>query len=234
MFDLFRSRDKMVRILLGALLLIVALSMLTYLIPTYDSGGSADTGQVVAEVGKDVITVPDVQRGIQGNLRQRQLPNELLPTFIPQMVQDMITERARAYEAERLGFKVTEADVRDAIKQSIPSLFPDGNFVGRETYAAMLAQQNMTIEGFETDLRRQLLVTRLRNIALEGMVVSPAEVEEAFRKKNARIIVQYVKLSAAKFKAEAEPTLADLQAYYNANKAAFQKPERKNLVMLIA
>src|SRR5690348_1974406 len=118
MFDLFRSRDKMVRILLGALLLIVALSMLTYLIPTYDTGTSAGTGQVVAEIGKDTITVPEVQQLIQNNMRQRQLPAELLPTFIPQMVQDMITERALAYEAERLGFQVTDADVRDAIKQS--------------------------------------------------------------------------------------------------------------------
>src|SRR5690242_2947562 len=85
MFDLFRSRDKAVRILLGALLVLVALSMLTYLIPTYDTGTGSPDGQVVAEVGKDVITVPDVQRVIQNNLRDRQLPAELLPNFIPQM-----------------------------------------------------------------------------------------------------------------------------------------------------
>ena len=48
MFDLFRSRDKAVRILLGALLVLVALSMLTYLIPTYDTGSGSPDGQVVA------------------------------------------------------------------------------------------------------------------------------------------------------------------------------------------
>jgi peptidyl-prolyl cis-trans isomerase D len=234
MFDLFRSRDKMVRILLGALLLIVALSMLTYLIPTYDTGTSDASGQVVAEVGKEVITVPDVQKLIQGNMRQRQLPAELLPTFIPQMVQDLITERALAYEAQRLGFQVTDADLRDAIKQTIPSLFPDGNFVGRDAYAAMLAQQNVSIEDFENDLRRQLLVTRLRNIALEGMIVSPQEVEQAFKKKNARIVVQYVKLPRDKYRSEAEPTLKEMQDYYSANKMSYQKPERKNLLLLVA
>ncbi|SRR5579883_505976 len=234
MFDLFRSRDKAVRILLGALLLLVALSMLTYLIPTYDTGTSAGSGQVVAEVGKDVITTTDVQRLIQGNLRSRQLPPEILPTFIPQMIQDLITNRALEYEANRLGFQVTDADVRDAIRQSLPQLFPDGNFVGKETYAAMLAQQNLSIEDFEADLRRQILVTRLRNIALEGMIVSPAEIEQAYKKKNDKVKIAYVKLTADKYKSELEPTLADMQAYYNANKATFQKPERKNLTLLIA
>jgi peptidyl-prolyl cis-trans isomerase D len=148
MFDLFRSRDKAIRILLGAMLLLVALSMLTYLIPSYNTG-STTSDQVVAEVGKEAITLSDVQKEVQANLRNRQLPPEILPTFVPQLVQDMVTRRALAYEAERLGFRVSDQDLRDTIRQTIPSLFPNGTFVGKEAYASMLAQQGISIPEFE-------------------------------------------------------------------------------------
>jgi peptidyl-prolyl cis-trans isomerase D len=78
------------------------------------------------------------------------------------------------------------------------------------------------------------MITRLRNIAMEGMVVSPAEVEQAFKKKNEKIKVEWVKLTADKYKNELEPTTEDLQTYYKTNKLAYQKPERKNLILLVA
>src|SRR5580700_2492409 len=124
MFDLFRSRDKAVRILLGGLLLMVAISMLTYLVPSYNTGSStADT--VLAEIGKETITLNDAQRLVQSAMRNRQLPPEIVPTYIPQMVDQLVTERAMAYEADRLGFQVTDADLSDTIRQMVPSLFPD-------------------------------------------------------------------------------------------------------------
>src|ERR1035438_7280221 len=128
MFDLFRSRDKAVRILLGAPLLMVAISMLTYLVPNYNPGGASSSDVVVAEIGNEALTLPEVQRQIQNTVKGRQLPPQILPTFIPQIVDQMVTERAIAYEAERLGFVVTDAQLADGIRQMIPSLFADGNF----------------------------------------------------------------------------------------------------------
>src|ERR1043166_5198603 len=99
MFDLFRSREKSVRILLGALLLLVALSMLTYLVPNYDTGSASAHDTIVAEVGGIPITTVEVQRNIQGTMRGRQIPPEIMGTFIPQIVEGIINERAMAYEA---------------------------------------------------------------------------------------------------------------------------------------
>lgn len=233
MFDLFRSREKSVRILLGALLLLVALSMLTYLVPSYNTGSRA-SDQVVAEVGKEVITQTDVQRLIQNTMRERQMPAEILPNYIPQMVEQMVTERAMAYEAEQLGFQVSDAEVAGAIRQLVPNLFPDGKFVGQGAYAALLAQQGLTIGEFEHDLKRQMLITRLRDVAVEGTIVTPLEIEQEYRKKSAKIKVEYVKVTADKYRAEVQPTPEEIQTYYRANSAAYQTPEKKNLVILFA
>jgi peptidyl-prolyl cis-trans isomerase D len=233
MFDLFRSRDKAVRILLGGLLLMVAISMLTYLVPSYNTGSSSDE-TVLAVVGKETITLNDAQRIVQSAMRNRQLPPEILPTYIPQMVDQLVTERAMAYEADRLGLQVSDADLVETIKQMVPSLFPDGKFVGKDAYAAMLAQQNMTIEMFENDLKRQVLITRLRDVALEGTIVTPLEIEQAFRKKNEKIKIEFVKLTGDKYKNEVQPSEADMQSYYKANLPRYQAPEKKSMAILIA
>jgi peptidyl-prolyl cis-trans isomerase D len=234
MFDLFRSREKGMRIMLGVMGGLLGLSMLTYLIPNYNAGGGPSGDSIVADIGKDPITTQEVQQLVQSSLRGRQIPPEIIPTYVPQLVDNLISERALQYEAERLGFEVTDAQIADAIKQYVPNLFQDGRFVGKEAYAALLSQQNMTIPEFEQNVRRQLLITRLRNVALEGTVVTPQEIEQEYKKKNEKIKVEWVKLSQDKYKSEVEPTLAEMQQNFQINQGAYSVPERKNLVILIA
>jgi peptidyl-prolyl cis-trans isomerase D len=233
MFDLFRSREKMVRIFLGAILVVVSLSMLTYLVPSYGNGSSAND-QVVAQIGKEILTTQDVQAQIETTMRGRQIPPEVLPTFVPQIVNQMITDRVLAYEAQQLGFQVTDQDLANAIRQMLPNLFPDGKFVGKDMYAQLLAQQNLSIPQFESQLRREILTTRLREVAVEGTIVTPFEIEQTYRKQNEKIKIEYVKLTQDKYKKEVEPTPEEMQAYFKANAATYQIPERKNLTILIA
>jgi peptidyl-prolyl cis-trans isomerase D len=234
MFDLFRSRDKAVRILLGAILLAVSLSMLTYLIPNYGSG-AADTGDnVVAQVGDGAITLPDVQKVVEQVTRGRQVPSALLAAYVPRIVDDLVTQRALAYQAEKLGFQVTDVQMSEAIRQLIPSLFQDGKFVGTQAYSAMLAQQNTTIADFEADLRRQILTSRLRNMIVDGIVVTPAEIDQEYKRKNEKIKVEYVKLTAEKYRKDVQPTVAEEQEYFKANAGKYQMPEQKALTVLVA
>jgi peptidyl-prolyl cis-trans isomerase D len=232
MFNLFRSRDKLIRIVLGGLLVLVSLSMLTYLIPSYGtSGSSSDT--VVAEIGKDQLTLAEVQKNIQVALRGKQLPPEFVPHYIPEVIRSMVNERALVWQAQRMGFRVNDNELAAGIKAMIPQLFPDGKFVGKDAYGAFLAQQNLSIEEFELNMQRQLLLTRLRQVVLEGTVVSPQEIEQEYHNKNDKVKVQYVKLSPDKYRNDVKVSPEAVKAYYDAHISSYTVPEKRSLGIIL-
>ena len=231
MFDLFRSRAKAVRYLLGALLVLVALSMVITLIPGF--GGSAPSDDpIVAEIGGENLTVRDVQINIQAALRGRTIPPDMVPTLVPQYVNQMIAERALAYQARRLGFEVTEADLAQAIQSVFPQMFQEGKFIGREAYQAFLAQQNMSIAEFESNMRKQMLLTRLRNIVLEGMLVTPDEIEAEYRMRNERIKVDYVMYSPDRFRPQIKVSPQEIQEKFKKEAASYVIPEKRSFQLI--
>ena len=146
MFDLFRSRDKAVRYLLGGLLGVVALSMVVTLIPGYGTP-SQNREMVVAEVGKDQITVRQVQSVMQNVVRSRRVPQEMIPHYVPQLIDQMITERAVAFQAERMGFRVSDEEVANAIRSMLPQMLGSGEF-DRNLYTRYLQQQGLSVDEF--------------------------------------------------------------------------------------
>jgi len=235
MFNLFRSRDKAVRLLLGGLLCLVALSMVTYLIPGSGMGSADDTVDktVVAKIGSDEITQQDVSRQVQNLTRSQQLPSGLLSVYVPQIVKQMINERVMAYEAARLGMKVTPEEVDTAIVDTLPpQLIKDGKVDGT-TLQAMLQQEGMTIADMKSTTARQLLVNRLVKMVSDGVVVSPAEIEKAFRQRNEKVKIEYAMILPAKYQSEAEPTEAEMKAYYDSHKAEFRVPEKKSFGIIV-
>jgi peptidyl-prolyl cis-trans isomerase D len=234
MFDLFRSRDKAVRITLSVLLGLVGLSMVTYLIPTTgDTSGSTSDTSVVASIGKVDLTSQDVTKSIQALTRNRQIPPELLSIYATQMVNQMINDRAMAYEANRIGLRVTPDETDNAIIDSLPAEATKGGKVDSAMMAAVLQQQGLSMADLKDDTSRQILISRLRQIVAEGVVVAPREIADEFHKKNDKVQLDYVLLAPAKFQAEAEPSEAEIKAYYDAHKASFQTPEKRSLAIVL-
>ena len=232
MFDLFRSRAKAVRIFLGALLLLVAASMVTYLIP----GGFSNQGgqdQVIAEIGKQPLTVTDFQQRMEMAQRNKSIPPGAGALFAQQLLDQMISTEALAYEAQRLGVVVTDADLARALRASMPQLFPNGQFVGKETYAAFLAQQNLTIPEFETQMRRELLISRLSGLIVDNLVVTPEEVVRDFQHKEQRVKLEYVALSPDKLASQVSITPAEMKIYFDTFRAQYRIPERRSFQMLV-
>jgi len=233
MFDLFRSRDKAVRYLLGALLGLVALSLVITLIPGYGAA-SAPREQVVAKIGDDNLTVPEVQATLQSALRSRQMPQEMIQFYVPQLIDQMITERAIAYQASRMGFRINDEELANAIRSMLTQFFPTGE-IPQDGYARVLSQQGLTIPEFERNVRTNLLLLRLQNIAMEGAIVTPEEVDREYHRKNDKIKVEYVKYTPpGDLRSQVHITPEEMKAYFESQKGQFTVPEKRSFDLLVA
>ncbi len=229
MFDLFRSRAKAVRILLGAMLGVIALSMLVYLIPGTGMTTAADTGdQVVAEIGKSSVTVAQIQQQLKNVLQNKQLPPDLAATYVPQIVDQAIAERAVSYEAEQLGFRISDKDLADAVRSFPFSSMPPDQY-------QQYVEQNtgMTVAEFEDNVRLKSYEDSVMNIAEEGIIVTPAEVESEYRKRNEKIKIDYIGFDPSKMITTLKATPEDLNTYFARNRGFYNLPETRSVQLIV-
>src|SRR3984957_1035107 len=230
MFDLFRSRAKAVRIMLGAMLAIVALSMLIYLIPgTGITAADSSADQVIAEIGKSTVTLGQVQTQLKNALQNRRLPPEFAATYIPQLVDQAIAERAVAYEAEQLGFRVSDRDLADTLRS-----FPFATLPVDQYQQYVEQQYGTTVPDFEENVRSLTYEDALNLIVTEGIIVTPADAEAEYRKRNDKLKVDYIGFSPTKVMADMKPTPEQLNAYFTKNKGFYKVPETRNVQFIVA
>src|ERR1700685_4276566 len=125
------------------MLVFICASMAITLIPGFGSnvGIGGPPAGVLATIGDQTVTVPEVQREARAMIRQ-QLPRGgpqaamLMPYFATQAAEQLINEKALVSEAHRMGLRVSDAELRDELQhgQLGTMLFPDGKFIGQEEY----------------------------------------------------------------------------------------------------
>ncbi len=95
-----------------------------------------------------------------------------------QILQQMVDERAALAEAERLGIKVSDEEVRQRIF-AIPAFQENGGFIGEARYQQLLRMQRppMIASEFEDNVRRGLAVEKLRGSLTDWLSVTDAELE---------------------------------------------------------
>jgi len=230
MFDLFRSRAKAVRILLGAMLGVIALSMLVYLIPGTGMTTTANSDdQVIAEIGKSNITIAQIQQQLRNALQNQRLPPDLAATYIPQLVDQAIAERAVSYEAEQLGVRVSDRDLALALRSLPFSTLPP------DQYQQYVEQQTgMTVPEFEDNMRLKNYEDSILNIAAEGIIVTPAEAENEYRKRNEKIKIDYIGFDPSKLIATLKVTPEEISTYFALNRSFYNIGETRSLQMIVA
>jgi len=230
------------KFVLGGLLTIISVFMVITLVPGFGStdffGTAAPARGVVAKVAGTDITSQEVQRQARDMVRQ-QFPrggaqaSMLLPFFASQAAQQLIQRQVIIAEAEHLGLRATDDDVRDELQHGryAETFFPGGNFIGQAQYEEMLQQHDLTVPQFERDVKDGILIDKLRSLISGGAMVTDAEVRQRFEKENSKVKFDYAVLRKDDILKGLHPTDPELRAFYEKNKATYNNsiPEKRKI-----
>jgi peptidyl-prolyl cis-trans isomerase D len=222
-------------------LAIVVLAFIALYFPSFMNDPTqigASGSDVVATVdGKDIKGL-DYQRRYQNQMAafQQQYGSNINEQMLRQLgidqqiLQQMVDEQAALVEAERQGIRVSDEELAQQIF-AIPALQENGRFIGETRYEQLLASQNppMIKSTFEENLRRSMMIDKLRSAVTDWVAISDADVEREYRERNEKVKVQVVALTADKFRDKVMVSDADIASYYQAHQAEYRKGEQRKI-----
>ncbi|HZI63332.1 MAG TPA: peptidyl-prolyl cis-trans isomerase [Thermoanaerobaculia bacterium] len=179
----------------------------------------------IAEFQRSYRALEDQMRELYGDrynadvARQMQLPMQALDR--------LVARRVLVREAERLGLRPSDDEVRAEILQIGAFATPDGGFVGDQEYADILRRNGQTVAAFERSLREDLAVQKLTSALAQAARVSDAEVERSYRQEAEQVGIRYVLLPAGRFTEQVTATPEAVRAYFEAHPQEFQLAEQR-------
>ncbi|HEY3383906.1 MAG TPA: peptidyl-prolyl cis-trans isomerase [Vicinamibacterales bacterium] len=227
-------------------LALVVLAFIIFYIPAFlgrgDGGEAALSSDTVATVDGHQISVAEFRRAYQaqmqmyrgaygGNVSEQMLKQLGLDQ---QILQQMVDEQASLLEARKQGIDVTDAEVAQRIF-AIPAFQENGKFIGQARYAALLRMQRppMSVEEFEENLRRSLVVDKLRAALTQWVSVTDKDVEREYRRRNEKVKLEMVSFAADKFRPEVTVSDAELVPYFEGRKEQYRIGEKRRIKFLL-
>ncbi len=240
----FLQRDsRVVKAFFVVIIGMASISMVVYLIPglTGQGAASADTYAVVyphwysklLSSGASV-SQEKVDKMARAQLAQQRYPDNpvILNLFEQRVGQQLVQQEVLLVEAEKLGIRATEDDVRQYLQTGSAGavLFPGGKFIGDDQYAALVANRfNMSVSEFEDDVRHDIAIRRLQALITGGVTVGDQEVRDDYRKNNIKIKFDYAVISSDDIRKGINPSDSDLEAFFKKNAARYASavPEQR-------
>ena len=237
MLDRMRRRKNWLKWSLGIVVAaFVALYFPSFMGPA--TGGTAPNDAIATVDGRPV-TVATYQRayrlqvdqvrtayGDQFNeqmLQQLQMPMRVL--------QQLVDEETVQAEADRLGIRVSDEELRQRIV-SVPAFQMNGQFFGWERYQQFIRSQGMTPGDFEESIRREMKGQKLQALVTGWVRVDDEDVEREYRRRNEKVKLDVAIFTANQFRSTIQPTDAELKAHFSADPEKFRQPEKRRVRFL--
>lgn len=203
-------------------------------------GGSAPS-DAAATVGSYTVTYGEFERSYrqaEENLRraygQQFTPEMARQSGLPMQVLDgLVNERIMLAEAERMGIRVADQEVRRYILELPVFLDAEGGFVGQETYQQILRSNGLTVDGFEAGIRQDLISRKVQSVLSQTLFVTDEELEQAYRERVERAKIRFLKLPAARFASEVSLAADEIEAFFEAHSEDYRIPEKRMVDYLL-
>jgi peptidyl-prolyl cis-trans isomerase D len=222
------DRNRWVKVTMIVLLVLICVSMVITLVPGLVGGSMTNSPDTVASVGGQDISVLDVQRQLNTVLHGQNVPEMLKGLYAKQVLDQMILTRALEVEGQRLGITVTPQEESDRIKQLLPSAWEGGTWAKDRYVAEVQNRTGMSVPEFESFLRDDMLKEKFRQLVTDSISVTPAEIQDEFRRRNEKVQIEYALVKPAELASSIQPTDSELSAYYAKNAARYQIPEKRS------
>jgi peptidyl-prolyl cis-trans isomerase D len=223
---------------------LVCVAFVLFYIPDFLRGTGADaaSGDTVAKVEGRDITSADFRRTYQAQLQAYRsayggnMNDQLLKQLgvEQQILQQMVDERAALAEAERIGIKVSDEEVRQRIF-AMPAFQDNGGFIGEARYQQLLRMQRppMIASEFEDNIRHGLAVEKLRGSLTDWLSVNDQDLEKEYRRRNDKVKLAVVSFTADSFRAQVTASDAEVASYFNGHQNDFKIPEKRKIRYLL-
>lgn len=222
------DKNRWVKVTMWVLLILISVSMVITLVPGLVGGSTTNSPDTVASVGGQDISVFDVQRHLNMVLHGQNVPEMLKGLYAKQVLDQIIFSRALDLEAQRLGISVTSQEESDRIKQLLPAAWEGGAWTKDRYVAEVQNRTGMSVPEFESFLRDDMLMEKFRRLVTSSISVSPAEIENEFRRRNEKVQIEYALVKPTELASSIQPTDAELSAYYAKNASRYQVPEKRS------
>ena len=226
---------------------LVCLTFVLFYVPSFLRNGGiagvtgAQSDDTVATVNGRDITAGDYRRlyaqqlqsirqSYGGNIDEKMLQQL---GIAQRLLSQMVDQEAMVAEADRLGLRVSDAELAERIKR-MAGFQQNGQFIGEVAYREILQMQRPPVRPteFEDQLRRSLMGEKLQAAVTSWVRVADAEVDAEYRKRNEKVKLELAVFTANQFRAGIQPTDAELAAQFGAHQDSYKVPEKRRVRFL--
>jgi peptidyl-prolyl cis-trans isomerase D len=245
----FLQRDSRVtKTLFIVIIAAASIGMVIYLIPGLTAAQGAASSDMYATIyphwysrflsSGESVSLQTVSQRTRRQLQQQNpqyAENPIIVNMFEQRIgQQLVQQKVLMAEAEKLGIRATNDDVIQFLHKGEfgQYLFPNGQFIGTDRYAAFIANQfNMSVAEFEADVMADIVIHRLEALVTAGVTVGDQEVRESYRKDNIKIKFDYAVIAVDDLRKTINPSDGDLEAFFKKNAARYASavPEERKI-----